>query len=91
MLEGQNEKVGRWGVPRVEIININLRDKPDWYLKKCPSGKVPALEHGSKIILDSRLIMEYTDEIFPTTRILPSDPYQKYEQRYLAEQLGGVS
>ncbi|XP_057361364.1 glutathione S-transferase omega-1-like [Manis pentadactyla] len=31
---------------RHEVININLKDKPEWFFKKNPSGLVPVLENS---------------------------------------------
>lgn len=33
---------------RFEVMNINLQNKPDWFLSKNPEGIVPALEHDGK-------------------------------------------
>ena len=41
------------GVP-TEIINIHLKVKPDWFVKKInPHGKVPVIEHEGHIIRES--------------------------------------
>ena len=38
----------------IDIININLRDKPDWFVEKInPHGKVPVIEHDGNIIRES--------------------------------------
>ena len=38
----------------VDIINIDLKDKPDWFAEKInPHGKVPVIEHEGNIIRES--------------------------------------
>jgi glutathione S-transferase len=37
----------------------------DWYLKLNPNGVVPTLIHDGAVIVDSSVIMEYLDEVFP--------------------------
>lgn len=35
---------------RMEVVNINLNSKPDWFIAhKNPSGFVPVLEHDGKV------------------------------------------
>lgn len=72
-----------------EVININLQQKPDWYFTKNYKGQVPTLEHaeGKKLVIESAVIPEYLDDIFPETKILPSDPYEKVQQKLLLERL----
>lgn len=72
-----------------EVINIHLKDKPDWYFSKHYKGQVPALEHdeGKKVVIESAVIPEYLDDLFPETRVLPTDPYEKVQQRLLLERL----
>ncbi|ETN86380.1 glutathione S-transferase protein [Necator americanus] len=71
----------------VEIVNVNLVEKPQFLLQKHPEGKVPVLEHNGKTIIDSALISEYLDWIHPHTSILPSNPYLRAKQRMIASLL----
>ena len=54
--------------------------KPD-YLAINPNGLVPSLVHDGAIILDSSVIMEYLDEIFPDTSMVPADPVSRAHMR----------
>lgn len=47
------------------------------------------MEHaeGKKLVIESAVIPEYLDDIFPETKILPSDPYEKVQQKLLLERL----
>lgn len=63
------------------VININLNDKPEWYLEVNSSGKVPALhlvnEPGSPFLSESLIITEYLDEKYPQNPVYPKDPATK--------------
>uniref|UniRef100_A0A8R1IBM3 Glutathione S-transferase omega n=2 Tax=Caenorhabditis japonica TaxID=281687 RepID=A0A8R1IBM3_CAEJA len=76
-----------------EVVNIHLKEKPDWYFSKHYRGQVPALEHdeGKKHIIESAVIPEYLDDIFPENRILPTDPYEKFQQKLLLDRLVAVA
>ena len=55
--------------------------KPE-YLKINPNGVVPALDHNGKIILDSAVILEYLEDIYPKNLPLrPADPVKVAEMR----------
>ncbi|CAI9605493.1 unnamed protein product [Staurois parvus] len=74
-----------------EVVNINLKNKPDWYLEKNPLGLVPTIETSDgKIIYESPIVCEYLDEVFPGTKLIPSDPYAKAEQKMLMEAFSTV-
>ena len=34
---------------RHEEVNLNLKDKPDWFLQRNPEGTVPTLEFDGKV------------------------------------------
>jgi glutathione S-transferase len=53
----------------------------DWYLKLNPNGVVPTLDHDGSIIIDSSVIMEYLDEVFPENSLTPSDPVARAKVR----------
>ncbi|XP_016149706.1 glutathione S-transferase omega-1-like isoform X1 [Sinocyclocheilus grahami] len=74
-----------------EIININLKDKPDWFLEKNPSGTVPVLETSSgQVIYESPITCEYLDEAYPEKKLLPSDPLERAQQRMLLDHYSKV-
>jgi glutathione S-transferase len=52
------------------------------YLKINPNGVVPSLIDGGSVILDSAVIIEYLDEVFPEpTALVPSDPVKRAAMR----------
>jgi glutathione S-transferase len=52
------------------------------YLKINPNGVVPTLVDGSSVIVDSAVIIEYLDEVFPEpTALVPHDPVKRAAMR----------
>ena len=60
--------------------NIDLANKPDWFLNISPLGKVPVLRINGNILFESAVINEYLDEITPPS-MHPQDPLQKAVNR----------
>jgi glutathione S-transferase len=60
-----------------ELIEIDLANKPAWYGGVSLYGKVPALEHDGARIVESAVINEYLDEVFPEPRLLPREPAKR--------------
>jgi len=57
----------------------------DEYLKKNPSGFVPALEIDGLTLTESLPIIEYLDETRDGPKLLPEDPVKRFQARRLAE------
>jgi glutathione S-transferase len=55
-----------------ERINVDLADKPDWFRKISPLGKVPLLMVGEEVLFESAVIVEYLDETVEP-KLHPSD------------------
>ncbi|XP_055356475.1 pyrimidodiazepine synthase-like [Paramacrobiotus metropolitanus] len=71
-----------------EIVNINLTEKPEWYMAHHnPLGKVPTHEPGKpKPVFESLIVAEYVDEHFPNEpKLLPKDEYEKARQKVAIE------
>ncbi|CAI5654360.1 unnamed protein product [Oreochromis niloticus] len=76
---------------KYETINIHLKEKPDWYLKKNPFGLVPALETpAGEVIYESAITCEYLDEVYPEKKLLPSSPFAKAQQKMMLEHFSKV-
>ena len=60
--------------------NIDLANKPEWFLRISPLGKVPVLRINGNILFESAVINEYLDEITPPS-MHPADPLQKAVNR----------
>ena len=72
------------GVP-FERIDIDLANKPDWFLKISPLGKVPVLviqtEDGEVALFESNVICEYIEETQAGTKLHPKDPLARAQHR----------
>lgn len=63
-----------------ETTYIDLRDKPDWFLKISPHGKVPVLLVDDEPLFESNAIAEYLDETVEP-RLHPADPMTRARHR----------
>ena len=63
-----------------ERIDIDLANKPEWFLKLSPLGKTPVLLVGEVAIFESAVILEYLEETQPY-RLHPADPLMRAEHR----------
>lgn len=68
------------GIP-FEVTEIDLKNKPDWFLEISPYGKVPVVKHDDRLIYESAIINEYLDEVFPETPMLGGSPIDRAEER----------
>src|SRR5947208_9000539 len=67
------------GVP-FERVDIDLANKPDWFVAISPLGKTPVLQVGDKAIFESAVILEYLEETQPKP-LHPADPRTRAEHR----------
>jgi len=49
-----------------ERVSIDLGNKPDWFRRLSPLGKVPLLRVGGRVIFESNVILEFLEETLPT-------------------------
>lgn len=72
------------GVP-FERIDIDLANKPDWFLRLSPLGKVPVLvvatEKGEVALFESNVICEYIEETQDGGKLHSADPLKRAEHR----------
>lgn len=68
-----------WQAVRVDLFKAEQLD-PN-YLKLNPKGVVPTLVHDGRAIIESTLICEYLDEVFPQPPLVPADPWQRARMR----------
>lgn len=67
------------GVP-FERVDIDLENKPDWFLAISPRGKVPLLKVGEDVLFESAAIVEYLDEAHEP-RLHPENPVTRARHR----------
>lgn len=58
-------------------------------LKYSPSGRLPALRHGSLLVWESLAICEYLAELFPTLELWPKDPEARALARAVSNEMHG--
>ncbi len=63
-----------------ERINIDLANKPDWFLKTSPLGKTPVLMTGETAIFESAVILEYLEDT-QDPALHPTDPLHRAHHR----------
>jgi glutathione S-transferase len=72
------------GVP-FERIDIDLANKPDWFLQISPLGKVPVLvvatDDGEVALFESNVICEYIEDTQAGAKLHPQDPLKRAEHR----------
>lgn len=67
-----------------EQINIDLFKNEQYnpeYLKINPKGVVPSLAHDGGVVVESTLICEYLDEVFPSPALRPADALGRARMR----------
>jgi glutathione S-transferase len=67
----------------VEVVEIDLQDRPAWLYEKNATGRVPVLEEDGRPLPESALIMEFLEERYPEPALLPSDPADRAFVRLL--------
>ena len=67
----------------VEVMEIDLSDRPAWLYEKNPTGKVPVLEEDGRLLAESAVIMEFLEERYPEPPLLPPDPADRAAVRLL--------
>jgi glutathione S-transferase len=73
------EKSLAWQSVKVDLFRSEQYD-PN-YLKLNPKGVVPTLVHDGKPVIESTLICEYLDDVFPEPPLVPADPWQRSRMR----------
>jgi len=68
-----------------DIVNVHLKQKPEWLFEKNPLGKVPALEQDGKMLYESLVTCDYLDETYPDPPLYPADPWKKAHDRVYME------
>ncbi|HEU5216262.1 MAG TPA: glutathione S-transferase family protein [Gaiellaceae bacterium] len=67
----------------LDVVEIDLSDRPAWLYEKNPAGRVPVIEEDGWILPESVVIMEYLEERYPEPALLPADPAERAAVRLL--------
>jgi glutathione S-transferase len=63
------------------LVSKNHDHLSDWYLKLNTNGVVPTLVHDGSAIIESSVILQYLDDVFPEVSLSPVDPVRLAEMR----------
>ena len=67
---------------RIKWMNLALMDqKQPWYLKLNPTGLVPTLVDGERVLYESNVINEYLEARFPEPPLVPKDAWGQAQMR----------
>ena len=65
---------------RFERLEIDLAQKPAWFLALSPLGKVPLLEAGDRVLFESAAILEYLEDTL-AQKLHPADLLLRAQHR----------
>ncbi|HLX31971.1 MAG TPA: glutathione S-transferase family protein [Gaiellaceae bacterium] len=68
----------------VDVVEIDLSDRPAWIYEKNSTGRVPVLEEDDWPLPESAVIMEFLEERYPEPPLLPADPAERAFARLVA-------
>ncbi|WP_448204092.1 glutathione S-transferase family protein [Azospirillum sp. sgz302134] len=76
------------GLPFEEVV-IPLRqpDTATRILEHSPTGRVPVLRHGDRVVWDSLAICEYLAELFPEAALWPEDAHARAVARSVSAEM----
>lgn len=69
--------------PNLDPASIRPFFRHPEFLRINPLARVPTLEHNGRHIFESLAILEYLEEVFPQTPLLPSEPFDRARVRTL--------
>jgi glutathione S-transferase len=52
---------------------VDLANKPEWFLVISPLGEVPVIRHEDRFVSDSSVILEYLEDVYPIPSLRPRD------------------
>jgi glutathione S-transferase len=69
------EKALDWQSVHVDLFKFENYE-PE-YAKLNPKGLVPTLDHDGRIVIESNVILEYLEDVFPQVALRPDDAYER--------------
>ncbi|CAD5113373.1 DgyrCDS2545 [Dimorphilus gyrociliatus] len=73
-----------------ETVNINLTNKPKWFLQLNPNGATPIIEKDNIIIYESSACCEYLAEMYAKS-LIPSDGLTRVRHRMFIDAFSSVT
>ena len=75
------EKQLEWESREIRTDGVEEHLEP-WFIEMNPNAVVPVLEHDGNFIIESCVILEYLEDVFPDVRLRPADPVARARMRY---------
>lgn len=69
----------------IDTVEIDLVNRPDWFMTKASTGSVPLLEWDDLAIHPSHVINEWIDDQWPDAPLFPADPVERAAARMWIE------
>ena len=66
-----------------ELVEVDLRNKPEWLRELNPRNRVPVLKDGDAVLWESEALNEYLEEIRPEPAMMPGDAVGRARVRLL--------
>jgi len=67
-------------------VNLHSFEQHEpWFLAINPAGQVPVLVHDGAVVVESTVINEYLDEVFPDVPLMPRDPVARARTRAMTK------
>jgi len=63
------------------LVSKDQHHLSDWYLKLNPNGVVPTLIHDGVPVIESSVIVQYLDDVYPAVPLTPPTPLARAEMR----------
>jgi len=68
----------------VDVVEVDLQDRPEWIYGKNVTGRVPVVEEeDGRPLPESAVIMEFLEDRYPEPPLLPADPADRAFVRLL--------
>lgn len=64
---------------------IDLKDKPEWFMVISPLGEVPVIRHEDRFVANSTVILEYLEDVHPEPSMRPKDAAKRAIARFWIE------
>jgi len=69
-----------------DIVNVDLKNKPQWFADKSPFGTVPVVEHDGHTVFDSTIVMKYLDDVFSEPHLQAASAYGRAQDAMMMAQ-----
>ncbi|MFP6733370.1 MAG: glutathione S-transferase family protein [Rhodospirillales bacterium] len=83
------EKQIEWQSRHIDITK-KMDNLEPWYLALNANGVVPTIDHDGNVVIESNVIIQYLDEVFPGPALTPEDPLRRAKMREMLDKFEHV-